>query len=90
MTQNLIKESNQLITNILKRAFKTIGIFLSAIFLLASCSSDDEPLGKFDETTGEFVVAMQEKVPESQFMQKVVGHGWYEAELHELMASFVA
>jgi len=26
----------------MKRAFKTIGIFLSAIILLASCSSDDE------------------------------------------------
>ena len=26
----------------MKRAFKTIGIFLSAILLLAGCSSDDE------------------------------------------------
>ena len=71
----------------MKRAFKTIGILLSAIFLLAGCSSDNETLGEFDETTGEFIVAMQEKVPESQFMQKVVGHGWYEAELHDILES---
>ena len=31
----------------MKRAFKTIGFLFSAIFLLASCSSDDEIL---DET----------------------------------------
>ena len=27
----------------MKRTFKTLGIFLSAIFLLTACSSDDEP-----------------------------------------------
>lgn len=32
----------------MKRAFKTIGIFLSAILLLASCSSDDDEI--LDET----------------------------------------
>ena len=38
----------------MKRAFKTLGIFLSAFFLLTACSSDDA-LGEFNEN-GEFVI----------------------------------
>ncbi len=70
----------------MKRVLKTLAVFFSAIFLLASCSSsDDEPLGEFDDATGEFVVAMREKVTERQFKQTVDRHGWYEAELHAIL-----
>jgi hypothetical protein len=38
----------------MKRTIKTLGLFLSAFFLLTACGSDDA-LGEFNEN-GEFVI----------------------------------
>ena len=67
----------------MKRAFKTLGIFLSAFFLLTACSSDDA-LGEFNEN-GEFVIKDKQQVSLAEFNSITNGYGWYEAETHEIL-----
>ena len=67
----------------MKRTIKTLAICLSAILLLAACSSDDA-LGEYNEN-GEFVIKDKKQVSLAEFNRITNGYGWYEAETHEIL-----
>ena len=67
----------------MKRVLKSLGVFLSAFFLLTACSSDDA-LGEFNEN-GEFVIKDKQQVSLAEFNSITNGYGWYEAETHEIL-----
>ena len=51
--------------------------------MLTGCNGDDV-LGEYTDD-GEFVVSKRQQVSTQKFNQTLVGHGWYEAETHEIL-----
>ena len=60
-------------------------MILLAAGLLASCSEEDNPVGKFN-SSGEFIVDIKQPVSAEDFSRCAVGYGWREAETYEIMS----